>query len=325
VFVAIMAVLSSLVGATRASAQKPPVLVVTRGAGAEDCPDAVALGQLVWTLGQRRVTTTTDRPSELVVHVAIERNTAGYAAVLHARGSQQGTRTLADVGPTCQSLAEALAMVIAIMLDAPATPRNAPVSEPAAPMVSDTWAPSGVAPRSGKRAEWHLGLEALGGVAVAVLSDPVALGGGGATLRLGERVEFGLGGLRLQRDWVTMPGGEVTLDLTAAYLRGCAAVTDNEAVALQLCAALLLGSLRGEGQGYPTYDTKRVPWTVIGLGPAGVGTLGGGTSWWLAATALMPLVRHGFSVEVEGQEQRFRLDDVGLLFTMGLRIGKDPG
>ncbi len=314
-FLPMVLALASLAAPARASDDPLPRLVVTRGAGAVDCPDATTLKQLVQVLGQREVTTTSTAPNALVVHVSFERNAAGYSALLHTRGSQSGTRALSDIGPGCQSLAEALAVVIAIVLDGE---QGKVPALPPAPSVSATSAPR-LPPRTHR--ELRGGAEALGGITVALLEAPVAMGGGGLTLNLGNRLDFLLGGVALQHDQVADNEGEVTLSLAAGMVRGCAAATRQEGNALYLCAASLVGSLQGSGAGFAIHHPEqRLLYSAVGLGPAGQGTLGGGTSWWLGAMAVVPLVRHGFSVREDEQDQEvFHTAPFGLLFTMGLR------
>lgn len=309
-FVIALTVLLVLTATAAARATDLPVLIVTRGAGAEDCPTAAQLAELVSALGQRQVATATDRPSALVLHVSIERNLAGYSAVLNARGTQQGTRTLSDVSSTCQSLAEALAVVIAVVLDAAPTATPAPTQAP----------PPDVRAPGVQRPPPRWGLEAFAGVGVALLNDPLAVGGGGATLRLSKRFELALGGVRAQRDTLPSAPGEIRLELTFGYLRGCGVLVTNTAATLELCAMPALGALRGAGFGFDSQDAKTLPWTAIGFGPAGRGTLGGGTSFWIGAYALAPLVRQGFAVSTGGtQREAFTVDPLGLMLSMGVR------
>src|SRR5262245_51916025 len=93
-------------------------LVVTRDDGARDCPDSAVLGARVETVaGKELFAAAGDAARDTWVQVEFVRSITGYRAVISARGQRQGTRALDDVGPECSSLAEAVAVTLAILLD----------------------------------------------------------------------------------------------------------------------------------------------------------------------------------------------------------------
>jgi hypothetical protein len=118
-------------------------LVVTRTDGAQDCPDSVALaGQVRAIAGSDLIGTGVTAPAETFIQVAIVHDFGGYKAQIDALGRHHGARSLEDLGPSCASLAEAIAVTLAIFLDpyanAPALPpaisaAPAPSSAPLAP------------------------------------------------------------------------------------------------------------------------------------------------------------------------------------------------
>ena len=94
-------------------------LVVTRGEGAQDCPDSVLLAERVRAVaGASVISAELDSTRfETWVQVAITRNFGGYSAQISTSGARHGSRALDDLGPSCASLADAIAVTLAIFLD----------------------------------------------------------------------------------------------------------------------------------------------------------------------------------------------------------------
>ena len=137
------------------SAELPQAsLVVTRGEGAEDCPDAASLAEQVHRVSGASVVqqgmSLAGRGSTWI-QVAIVHNFGGYRAEISAGGLHHGARTLEDLGPGCASLADAITITIAIFLDpysappapvcAPSTTPKAPSAPPATAPVEPLWTP----------------------------------------------------------------------------------------------------------------------------------------------------------------------------------------
>ena len=105
-------------------------LVVTRGDGAQDCPDATQLSEQVRAIaGTNVVGVGLASPVETWIQVTMTRSFSSYGAQISALGAHHGTRSLEDLGPSCTSLADAVAVTIAIFLDPYA---NVPLPEPRA-------------------------------------------------------------------------------------------------------------------------------------------------------------------------------------------------
>src|SRR5580700_3795505 len=100
-----------------ASAAGLPSLAVHRTEDSADCPDADALAAAV--AQQMKRPALDPGASGRGLDVQIYRSEAGYTAVIQAGGK---TRQLSDRGPTCEGLAAALAVSIAVMLDAEPLP-----------------------------------------------------------------------------------------------------------------------------------------------------------------------------------------------------------
>jgi hypothetical protein len=299
-------------------------LVVTRAEGAEDCPDTAGVAARVRRItGMDVVQAVGDEPHETWVQVELVRVLSGYRAVISARGRRQGTRSIEDVGPGCSSLADAVAITLVMLLD-PDVSREREAIRVRAPVpgrsLSSSPAPmQPAAPREPKSAraasELGLGGEASAGASVAVLSHPGPLIEAGARLRVGSIWAFASGGGLLLPDRVAAPGGSVELELVYGYLRACATVVDGFA----LCLSPFFGSLAGTGRNYDDYDTRRLLWVAAAAAAELRAPLSASVFWHARATALLPLLRHGFSVDGgAGTTRAFRTPLVGAMLALGI-------
>lgn len=93
-------------------------LTVGREAGAESCPGADELKAQVESLAGGPVLSRDGEP-EAWITVTISPNEAGFRAEVTARGLRSGKRALEDAGPGCDGLGRGLAVILALMLDAP--------------------------------------------------------------------------------------------------------------------------------------------------------------------------------------------------------------
>ncbi len=130
VFVAsVVALATSFVATSARAAPLKGSLHVTREAGAEACPDESQLrAQIEAALG--RPVLAEGHEADVAVEVTIRTAGKGFSADVSAKGKRRGDRALEDPGPTCEVLAGALAITIAIMLEgdepAPAPPATPP-------------------------------------------------------------------------------------------------------------------------------------------------------------------------------------------------------
>src|SRR5687767_8910457 len=86
---------------SQARAEPLPALVVTRSAGANDCPDASSLAAEVARMnGRPSLDPTGSSVATTRLHVELSRGLEGYSAVIRAAGARSGERRLTDVGPT---------------------------------------------------------------------------------------------------------------------------------------------------------------------------------------------------------------------------------
>jgi len=307
-------------------------LVVTRGEGAEDCPDTAGVVARVRAItGADTVSAPDGESRETWVQVELVRQLSGYRAVIAARGRRQGTRSIDDVGPGCSSLADALAITLVMLLDpdvqpeakpAPATvpPRPEPLAPQAQPKERvATPARNESSPARSTRV--RLGGEANFGGSVGILGHAVPLFEGGARIGAGSFLSFGAGGGILFSDQVVAPGGSVDLGLAYAYLRACAEVFENAGSELSLCLEPLVGSLSGEGNGYDLPSPRSQLWVALGGAAELRAPLASFLFWHARLLALAPLIEQSFTVQNAGlEEEAFVTPPLGGMMTLGLLV-----
>lgn len=290
------------------------VLVVTRDDGARACPDAPSLAAAVNGVAGRAVLAASPAPVlGSWIRVELTRTFEGYRAAIQVSGGRGGSRVITDIGPGCDNLRDAVAVALAILLDPVAetpTPQPAAV-EPPAPAERVARAP---------RPTPSFGAEAAAGMAMGILPNPRPAVEIGARSRLLPRWTLSLGGTLLALDRAGSSAGQVELGLAYGQLRSClSAPTDDRATAFELCVQPMLGALRGSGQGFEVEGSETLLWAALGGGAAAILPLARSWSLSFRATALAPLVHHGFSVSIGGaQRQVFSTPPLGGLLTFGL-------
>jgi hypothetical protein len=130
--------MATVLALTRSAAAAPigRSLRVTRSAGAEDCPDGARLREAIArVMGRDAFDVTADPQDPADVTVAFGRRGADRVATVIPKGTTGGTRNLHDDGSSCDALANAVAVMIAMVADnddAPASPSRATATEEAA-------------------------------------------------------------------------------------------------------------------------------------------------------------------------------------------------
>ena len=282
-------------------------LAVTREEAAGDCPDESALERATLALGRLP-----DAPkAALDVAIAFRRTDTAYVAELRTSGSTEGVREVVKEGDRCAPLAEAVAVVLAVLFDL--TPRETTPSPPPAP-VTPPPPPRAPAPpptrppplgppeRSGPRAT--IGALLSGGAAYGLLGRAVVGTLAGAVRpRLGH-FELVLGGLWAPHRTVEYEPGRVLLSLAAARLDACAWLGPApERPDLALCAGFLAGRLRADGRGYLHTDTANDAWFAFETSAQG--------RWPLAPNLALQL---GISLVVPTRQQSFTVANAGVAF-----------
>lgn len=336
----LLATVLLLTPGVRAEAGAPPLITVTRDTGAEDCPSSEQLLLRVQALRRGSSPSVSEGRGELRMNVAMTHSAAGYAATLVTSGAIAGERQIADANPTCDSVAEAVAVAIAIVLDERATQESVPAAPlpiaaapapPVAPLVSVPPAatptpevPAKAAPPRPAKSDllWEpqvaIGLSS-GVLQKAALSATLAL-----NLWPNRWLSLGVGAAALLPSQAEYRSATVDLSLNYGWAKACALPWGRrEAWGLRLCAGPLLGLLRGEGRdGFSARASSpsALAWSAVMAGLTAHGPLSARLGFLLDAAVLVPTRRVGYAVEVQDKtEMAFRIPPLGVLLSAGLR------
>lgn len=257
-------------------------------------------------------------PVETWIQVTMTRSFSSYAAQISALGVHHGTRSLEDLGPSCTSLADAVAVTIAIFLD---PYENLPLPEPTAP-VSAPPVPARIPPRVERRARWpRLLLDGSGGVASNLLEHTEPFVAASVGIGLTPRWSFTLGFAFVFPDVKATPGGELDLSLSYLYLAACArAWGEPEGARVDWCSAPLYGSFAATARGYLDSRSDRNAWFALSFGPRVAVPLSRALSWVFTVQGVAPLTGQSYAVQSMGvRSNAFRSAAVGGLLSVGVR------
>ncbi|HXU01006.1 MAG TPA: hypothetical protein VN903_08445 [Polyangia bacterium] len=291
---------ATLVAGAAHAAPATAVLETTNAPGATDCPNAAALAAIV-NDGIGRVAAVPAGAPALAastrVAVSFERAAKSYSATVHINGANGGTRKLSNQGPGCGALANAVGLLLVVVLDADAD-TSAP-SEAAVPASSAGAETSRAASR-----EMTADVGVGGGVAEGLVggwSPTVDLGGTLAYRRWAAR----LGGVWLPSKSSDFGPGHVDVGLAIARLALCLSTRDDRSrIALGLCAQQQIGWMRGRGLDYNGGNTDANQlWLATGAAIVAGGPLGRTLGWEIDVGAVLPL-----------REQRFVVDNLGIAY-----------
>lgn len=324
----------------RASDPEPPAaealttfrLSFVRLSGAESCPGAEKIAAGVRArLGRDPFADSADRDIEgsVVREGGVWR---ARLSVLGPEGAVLGARELQSTEPDCSTLADAVTLAVALVID----PRAAFAAPPAAPAPSPSVPPPGPTPAP------------VAPVVVAPVPAPVASSAARPTrvpaprrLTLSLRVALALG-LLPRAAFGAESAGEVGLAERVGLSVGLSylpeARTSDAAYAFGLSAAfvgLCIGAVTapaarvafcGEGQlgamHAVVYSARPLPpgehlWAGARVGPRFQLALGGGLWLEAGAQALVPLIRHEFALK-DQQAPVFQSRPVTLAASLGL-------
>jgi hypothetical protein len=319
--------------AARAEATGNAELSWVRAGGAESCPAPSAVRAAVAArLGRDPFT----RDAAVSFEVVVERRTSGWAARIVAQGTDQGagSRELASDAPSCDSLAEAVALAIALAIDPDAVERTAqsqtaalalPAPEPATTVANST-APAAPVTADSEESAAHGstrisgGLDARGLVSVGLLPG-AALGVGLAGEARFARRLAAVAGIDFWPERETAgAGGHFAFGLAAASLGMCADLLRLRLVGLGLCAGGMLGSVHAVVLDLPPTGPGDRLWAAI---RAGARLFVPGTSLVRASfglEAIVPFTRHRFTVR-DAPSDVFRQAPVALHASLGVGLG----
>jgi len=275
-------------------AQAAP-LSVSRGPGADDCPDAAGL--LARIEDVRKTPVRGDQPHYLVVFA---RDAAGlHAEIVHE--PSETSRVLNDGSPDCTALARATAVTLALLFDADAraleeiaapqpSPPDPPLPPAAPPRVEDT------APEP---TPWSI---AIGGGLAFEVVGPVAPALAIEGSFINRRWRGALGIAVLAESAIQLEPGTVRQGLGAATLSTCWAPWLDGRWRFDSCVGGWLGAIHGGARGFDENGGAWRVWPALSLDlrlgwlPDAATSVGAE----LVTTLLVPIYRQDFAVENVG-------------------------
>lgn len=282
----------SLAGAANADSSK---ISLVWNAPEQDCPSPAQVAREALELvgrGASRV-----HKVEAAATVSQSEDGAWKVELVTEIDGHKGTRTID--APTCRQLADATALIVAIMID-PDTKRG-----PRPPPIRDAFlaGDTGQKPLAEPAAKAGVGLE-LGGIADAGTLPASSLG-----VQAAARWHLGLATLEAHGAW--WPGTSATLyerpsvggdfSLVAAGLLGC---LSTQTLGVSACFGPELDHMTGEGKGVTDPGQGSATWMgVLGAVRADV-PITSRLSLALQAGAMVPLQRHEFVIEGAGVVHR---------------------
>ena len=286
----------SLAMVARVSAAAEPgapyaILSVAASSDAKDCPDETVLAAATERVAGHRVFGASTKESLATFDVEFSKTRDGYAAVIHVRG--KGTRNVSDSGPTCAPLVEAVAVTLSILAD---EQKRTAEKEPAPPAAPNEPGPVAALPER-RRVAIDLGMFATAGI-VRPWAPSFVLD---ASLEVSRPWSFGLGGMFVPTQDLTLAPGSVQVSLLAARAEFCALPFGQRAsVRIGACVISAAGILRAEGHGYAAQRSVARPWIAGGAGLLARGPIVGIFGWSARVDALLPFTQEAFSVDAVG-------------------------
>jgi hypothetical protein len=301
-----------------ARAQAPAAFAFEWGAP-EGCPSAALvqaeIDGLLGGAARDRVR------QDLAVKATVARAALWQVTLATQAGAASGHRTIEAA--TCQGLASATALIVALMIDPDAVAAHA--SQAKAPNPEPPRAAPAPAPPALSAARATFGLAGLGAAGhVGVLPGPdVGLGATIGLLRGPWRVELrgAYGARQVPSDAMAdAPSAHGKFRFFAGTLAGCW-LWLGKAVDLGPCAEAEIGVVRGAGAGADTTTAQTTPW--LGLG-AGLIVALEATPWLrfpVHLDAVAPLWRpHFVFSKVDGDRPIFRAPPLGGRLTAGAEL-----
>jgi hypothetical protein len=277
----------------RAEVSHTDPFTVERGPGAEACPPAVELRELVERIRGRDATGTSTS-----YQVSFIREGTDFVAAIRVTGVESEARVLRDSGQTCETLASATAVTVSLLIDAEATaereeevPREAAERAPDAPPVTALNIES--RPPISPDLEVTLSLGGVGLFGVTSTATP------GVETSLGlvsSRFRAGLGALWLQPERHDLAPGSVEQTLWSGSARVCVAPLVDRGFRLDVCSGVLVGVMTADASGYTRNDELSKTWLAVPL-ESSIGRVSSPVGWEIAAAGLFPLRRQEFAVD----------------------------
>lgn len=321
------AALLSIAFAPRAASAQPAALqgvplVVQRAPAAADCSDATALAARVEALiGRQALIPATEAGAGFAFEVQILKAEDGYTAIVLAIGK---SRQISDPGPTCASLSEALAAMLAILVDADEQPAPPPIVPPPSPPPTAT-TPAQVAepPPPPLPSPVDLGgrllLSPSFGVSSGLTGDATP-----AVVLVNDLRVWGPFSLLAGFTWTppqdfALAPGRVEIQLMYGQAAPCVSTWALFGRSrLGGCLQVNVGAIRGKGIGYFRNGEVTRPWVSMGLTALLDVHVVGPVYWSLRASAFATVTEEAF--QVDGIGVAFDPSPVGFLGSTGVGV-----
>ena len=260
-------------------AQLSAAIVVSRASDARDCPDTEHLAA--------RVERITGSPLGAVESAAttlradFSRAGNAYQAKLQLTGSREGERVLRDESPTCEPLADAVAVATALLLDPASRPpvaREAPEKEP-------RWL-----------AVW---LSGRFGAGAGIVGGPGWMAGGGVEASLGPLTLLEIGAAVMGPQESPLGVGAVEVRLWFLELGVFRSLT-GERFKLGPSVQFMAGALQGAGAEYPVTSSASLTWLAMGAGLRADFAVGPRLRLGARSLVVVPARKQSFSVGYVG-------------------------
>jgi hypothetical protein len=310
--VAAAALLSTLSASAQPQATSPapvepgpePVrLVYTRSHEAEACPESSVIeADVTARLGENPFRSDA-RDS---IDVRVGREHGEWSALIEERtggGPPAGSRVVTSSAESCDSLAAAVGLAIALMIRARSNPEPAP-AKPVAPCVATTVAPT--APPCAKderKDERHVGVFANVIGAIGIL--PRAALGASVLGRVpfADEGTFAVGLSFLPEQRTSAASGEFGFGATFAEVAGCYGIRPAPRMRFSACAALLFGALHVVVADPVPVDTGARFWGAAAAGLNADFAPAGPLHFLLSVEGAVPFERYSYEVELEGRSE----------------------
>jgi hypothetical protein len=300
-----------------ASADLPPAgwLQVERHAGTEQCPEQTSLGPRVLQLLNEPADGELPR-----VRIVLSRDGDSLNAHISMTGNRSGQRQLSAPASSCEELAEALVVALALMLD-PSLPgmQSEPATEPvsveldvaerasahetlpSARRSPDVGQDAAVIDEQGREKNaalsWHVSAGLSGGQALDGVTVGVLLGA-----ELGyDRWYTAAYGFALVRE-AALGRGTTSLSLIGAQARaGGYWLGDSNSVRWGGGAVFGAASLNAVAEGYAQSSSASRPWLALGVATVVSSSRAQSWGYRMSLAALAPLLHETFTVENVGR------------------------
>ncbi|HEY2735201.1 MAG TPA: hypothetical protein VGI70_14490 [Polyangiales bacterium] len=273
-----------LIASASVARAEPEALEVERAEAAHGCPDSLGLRARVEAVRGGAL----DASSPYTVR--FDRTGAGYSAVIE--GPPGNERRLTSDEASCDALAQATAVTLALLFDA-ARPKRLPPQPMAAAVRPQPMAAERPAPIERKRDHFSLALGAAGLIGIVRPLAPTLLAELGLPL---ERFRFGLAVLWVPRQTLALAPGHVTETIWSGDGRGCFAPVLAPPFRLDGCSGALVGAFHAAGHGFSVDRARTRTFVALPI-EVSLSYLGDLAGVELAAALLVPLTRNDFAID----------------------------